>query len=350
MIMKPEQKLCYKDKSGEDIYLFTLCNEKGTEASITNYGAILTSFKIKDKNGSIQDIVLGFDTVKEYKGKEYLENYPWFGAAVGRYCNRIKDARVEIDGRQYEVSKNKGADNLHGGFSGFDKKYWKLQSSGEAPFPFVELVYNSPDGEEGFPGNLEVAIRFELNNDNELSYAYKAVCDKSTAINLTHHSYFNLSGGEGTIKEHLVRLHASRWLGQDDRLVANGKINDVKGTVYDFRELKRIADGLKEVDEFDQSFVADEVYTSKPVLVAEAVSPKTNIRLQVYSTEPVVHFYSGKWIPEVKGKSGVEYGAFSGLCLETHKHPNAINISHFPNTILRPGEIYIQKTVYKIIA
>lgn len=349
MIMKLEQKFCFTEKPGEDIYLFTLRNEKGEEASITNYGAILTSFKIKDKNGSTQDIVLGFDTVEEYKGKAYLENYPWFGAATGRYCNRIKNARFEIDGSQYKISKNKGADCLHGGVAGFDKKCWKLKSSGERPFPFVELTYTSPDGEEGFPGNLEVDIRFELNNDSELSYEYKAVCDAPTAVNLTHHSYFNLNGGEGTIKEHLVRLYASGWLEQDDNLVANGKIKDVAGTVYDFRELKKIADGLKIVEEFDQSFVIEEVYTAKPVLVAEAVSPKTDIRLQIFSTEPVIHFYSGKWIPRVKGKNGVQYGAFSGLCLETHKHPNAINIPHFANTILRPGEMYSQKTIYKLL-
>lgn len=346
--MNFEQKFCFTEKTGEDIYLFTLRNEKGEEACITNYGAILTSFKIRDKNNSLKDIVLGFDTVEEYKGKEYVENYPWFGAATGRYCNRIKNAAFEIDGQQYKVSKNKDADCLHGGFAGFDKQCWKVKSSGEKPFPFIELTYSSPDGEEGFPGNLDVDIRFELNDDSELSYEYKAVCDSPTAVNLTHHSYFNLHGGEGTIKDHFIRLHASKWLGQDNNLVADGKINDVTGTVYDFRDYKKITDGLKQVEEFDQSFVADEVYTSTPVLVAEAVSKKTGIGLQVYSTEPVVHFYSGKWIPQVKGKNGAQYGAFSGLCLETHKHPNAVNIPHFANTILRPGEMYYQKTIYKL--
>jgi aldose 1-epimerase len=347
--MPVNKKYCPTNSFSEDIYLFTLSNAIGTEVIISNYGAIITSFKIKNQEGTVNDIVLGFDKVEDYWSADYLQQYPWFGCAVGRYANRIKNAEFSINGKKYSLTKNNGNEILHGGPGGFDRRLWQFVSSGETPHPYLELGYKSKDGEEGFPGNLDVMIRFELNNENELSYVYTASCDEPTAINLTHHSYFNLNNGMGIINDHEIKIYSSNILEQDSNLTVTGNILPVQNTVFDFRNFKSIADGLAGTDEYDKSFIVDKAEGDTGLLlVAEARSPKTGIRLQVWSNEPVVHFYSGKWTPVVKGKNGIMYGPFSGFCLETHKHPNSVNIPHFPNTILKPGEIYMQKTVYKV--
>jgi aldose 1-epimerase len=349
--MSVSQQYCFTDSNGEDIYLFTLRNASGTEVMVSNYGAIITSFKLKNEAGKINDIVLGFDKVETYCSDEYLQQYPWFGCAVGRYANRIKNAEFSIDGKKYLLSKNRGNDQLHGGLNGFDKKIWQYISSGEIPQTYLELKYISKDGEEGFPGNLDVVIRHELNDNNELSYQYTASCDQPTAVNLTHHSYFNLNNGMGTIHDHEIKIYSSRMLEQDNNLTPTGTIDPVTGTVFDFRNYQRIGDGLSQIPEYDKSFIVDNKDNIATLtLMAEARSLQTNTQLQVFSTEPVVHFYSGKWIPAIKGKNGILYGPFSGFCLETHNYLNAVNIPHFPNTILRPGEIYQQKTIYKVIS
>jgi aldose 1-epimerase len=334
--------------SGEDIYLFTLRNEKETEVNITNYGAIITAFKIKKPDGRAHDIVLGLEKVEDYWSAEYLQQYPWLGAAVGRYANRIKNATFPLEGKIIHVSANQGSDQLHGGHEGFDRKVWQIVSFGHYPCLFLELKYLSPDGEEGYPGNLEVVLRFELSDNDELSYRFTATTDKVTAVNLTHHSYFNLNNGEGTIQDHELRINADRVLQQGQNLVATGAYENVSGTAYDFRDFRVIGEGLKEIEEYDKSYETAKDSNTTPVLVAELRNRERGINLQVFSTEPVVHFYSGKWIPPLMGKNNIRYGAFSGLCLETHKHPNAVNIPAFPNTILRPGEVYYQETVYRI--
>ena len=347
--MPVNQQYCFTNSSGEDIYLFTLRNATGTEVMITNYGAIITSYKIKKQDGSYNDIVLGFDNVEDYWSADYLHLYPWFGCAVGRYANRIKNSEFSIDGKKYALSKNKGPDQLHGGISGFDKKVWTLVSSGDSPQPFLELGYKSPDREEGFPGNLDVMIRFELNDKDELSYLYTAACDEPTPVNLTHHSYFNLNNGIGTINDHEIKIYSSTMLEQDKNLTATGNITPVANTAFDFRNFQRIGDGLAKIPEYDKSFIIDNKDKSTTLsLVAEARLMQTKTLLQIFSTEPVVQFYSGKWTPVVKGNNGIMYGPFSGFCLETHNYLNAVNIPHFPNTILRPGEIYAQKTIYKV--
>lgn len=345
--MSVKKRYCYTDSSGQDVYLFTLTNLSGTEVLITNYGAIITSFRIKNMEGAVNDIVLGFDKVEDYTKESYLAHYPWFGCAVGRNANRIKNAQFIIDKKEYLLSKNNGNDHLHGGINGFDKKVWRLVKIEESPISSLELKYISPDGEEGYPGKLDVTIRFELSNENELSYEYSAYCDKPTVINLTHHSYFNLNNGVGDIKDHEVRICGSWVLDQDDNLVANGDLSPVTETEFDFHEFKLLGERLSKIKEYDKSFVADKDAVSLS-LMAEVRSVASDVLLQVYSTEPIVHFYSGKWIPVISGKKGIKYGPFSGLCLETHKHPNAINISHFPDTVVRPEEIYFTKTVYKV--
>ena len=345
--MPVDQKFCFKNNRGEDIYLFSLVNKQGTTVSISNYGAIITSFKVKMKNGSYNDIVLGFDDVKDYLSENYLKNYAYFGAACGRYANRIKNGKFELDGKEYQLTQNMGNDILHGGKEGFDKKAWQILSVKESD-PTLELKYLSKEGEEGFPGNLETIIRFELNDDNELSYEFIAVTDKPTAVNLTHHSYFNLNNGEGTTEDHEVRINASHILAQDDGLICNGEFIAVANNQFDFRIFKAINTDWSKTNGYDQCFIVDNK-SEKLELVAEARSQQSGITLQIYSTEPAVQFYTGQGLNIPNAKNGNDYKAFSGFCLETHRHPNAINIPHFPNTVLRPGEKYYQKNVYKIL-
>lgn len=340
-----EQKFCFKNSNGEDIYLFTLTNKHNTSVSITNYGAIITSFKIKMPDGSFNDVVLGFDNVEDYLSERYLNNYGYLGAACGRYANRIKSGRFILDGKEYQLTQNMGHDILHGGKEGFDKKTWHVVSVEGSS---VELKYVSQDGEEGFPGNLETTIRFELNDENELSYEFHATTDKATAVNLTHHSYFNLNNGEGTIEDHEVKINASYILAQDEGLVCDGEFIAVANNMYDFRIFKAINTDWKKADGYDQCFVIDKK-NDELTIVAEARSKQSGITLQIFSTEPAIQFYTGQGLNILNAKNGIEYKSFSGFCLETHKHPNAINIPHFPNTVLRPGEKYFQKNVYKII-
>ena len=346
--MPVDKKFCFKNNRGEDIYLFSLINKQGTKVSITNYGAIITSFKIKMKDGSHNDIVLGFDNVIDYLSENYLNHYAYLGAACGRYANRIKNGKFILDGKDYLLTKNMGNDILHGGKEGFDKKAWQVVLVNEFPYPSLELKYLSRDGEEGFPGNLETILRLELDDENELIYEFISTTDKPTAVNLTHHSYFNLNNGKGTIEDHELKINASYILAQDEGLVCNGEFIAVANNQYDFTIFKAIGTDWDHDKGYDQCFAIDNK-TDELSLVAEARSKQSGITLQIFSTEPAVQFYTGQGLNIPNAKDGIDYKPFSGFCLETHKHPNAINIPHFPNTVLRPGEKYYQKNVYKII-
>jgi len=345
--MPIQKKFCFKDSKGEDIYLFSLINKHGTKVSITNFGAIITSFKVNMKDGSFNDIVLGFDNVEDYLSENYLNHYAYLGAACGRYANRIKNGKFLLDGKEYQLTQNMGNDILHGGKEGFDKKTWGVVSENEYPDPVLELKYLSKDGEEGFSGNLETIIRFELNDDNELSYEFTAATDKPTIVNLTHHSYFNLNNGNGTIEDHEIKINSSYILAQDEGLVCNGEFIAVANNQYDFTIFKAINTDWNKADGYDQCFIIDNK-TDKLELVGEARSKESDIQLQIFSTEPAVQFYTGQGLNINNEKGGKQYVPFSGFCLETHKHPNAINIPNFPNTVLRPCEKYYQKNIYKI--
>ncbi len=349
-MQKGNGRFCFRHSTGEDIYLFTLRNIKGTEVCITNYGAIITSLKLHQSPGKINDIVLGFDDPADYLTEEYLSNYPYFGAVIGRYANRIRRGEFSIDGSTYFLAKNKGLDHLHGGNVGFDRKIWTVDSISENK---LELGYLSRDHEEGYPGNLETKLSFKLSDHNDLIYEFKATSDQATPVNLTHHSYFNLKNGCGTIEHHIVRINGSIVLEQDDNFVVTGKEIPVAGTPFDFRKPKRINTDWNATDGYDQTFVlnrdARKDEESGLLFAAEAFCEASKTTLQVYTSEPVVHFYTGRWIPPINGKGGHKYGPFSGLCFETHKHPNALNIPLFPNTILRPGETYHTKTLYRLI-
>ena len=343
MFMITPGKFCLTHPLGEDIYLFTLSGNNGTKVTISNYGAIITSFVWQRPDGIDNDIVLGFDRMEDYFSPAYLENYPWFGAAIGRYGNRIANATITVDGEQYQLSNNRGPDQLHGGHEGFDKKVWEVLDAGDS---FLALGYTSPDGEEGFPGKLNVTLRFDL-GDDELSYQYHTSCDKPTPVNLTHHSYFNLNNGKGKIFDHHLRIPADHYLKQNENLVTTGILAPVFDTKYDFNVRRPIQNLPLANGDYDQSFVLRD-QSREMKLAAEAWCSESSTRLEVWSTEPVVHFYSGKYIPVIQGKGGRLYEPFSAFCLETQVHPNAINFPHFPDTILRPGQTYYQKTSYRL--
>lgn len=338
------KRFCFTHPYGEDIYLFTLGNSKNTKVDIINYGAIITSFRIVCNDGTVNDIVLGFDDPGKYLEEKYLEIYPYFGAAIGRYANRIKEGKFELNGKQYELPQNLGRDHLHGGYMGFDKKVWTYESVSDNS---LVLRYQSNDGEEGYPGNLDVILRYELNDNNELSYEYTAYTDQATPVNLTHHSYFNLDTEKSGIGDHYVKINGSAYLEQDEHLAVTGKIIPVQNTAYDFRKAKKINRDWNPQTGYDQSFVSDNVNIQVPA--AEAWSESSGLKLQLFTTEPIVHLYTGKSIPPLEGKNGNNYGPFSGFCLETQVHPNAVNIPSFPDTILKPGEMYHHKTVYRVL-
>ncbi|HEY2722495.1 MAG TPA: aldose epimerase family protein [Chitinophagaceae bacterium] len=343
--MEKAGQFCFTHPSGKDVYLFRLRNINKTEVLITNYGAILMAYKIAMPDNIVNDIVLGFDNVHDYLTADYLKPYPFMGAAIGRYANRIKDASFKIDDKEFHVSKNWGNDQLHGGLEGFDKKVWDLVSFDEK-CNILQMKYSSPDGEEGFPGKLDVSICFELNDENDLIYEYTATCDQPTAVNLSYHTYFNLNNGKGKIINEEIKIHADKILEQDSALVPTGNYIDVAGTKYDFNDFHSIGDRLG--DGYDQSFVSDKKENQLSI-IAEAISKTSGLKLQVLTTDPVVHFYTAQGLPALKGKNNTVYGPYSGFCLETQKHPNAINIPGFPNTVLRPGEKYFQKNVYKVV-
>ncbi len=329
--------------NGKNIFLFTLHNNNGTIVKITNYGAIITAIKVRKTDGTYNDIVLGFDDPAQYWSAAYLANYPYYGAAIGRYGNRINKAAFSIDGVEYKLKGQHEDYQLHGGIEGFDKKVWDVISKENGQ---LVLQYISPDGEEGFPGELKVQIIFELNDANEFSYEYKAETDKPTAVNLTHHTYFNLNNGEGNINNHHLKIHASKYLEQDANYCCTGNVLDVKGTRNDFSDYNETGNIENPEKGIDISFPLDKPGIEN--VAAEAYCDEQDVKLEVYTSEPLVHLYNAYGAPTINGKNGKQYTAFSAFCFETQVHPNAINIPSFPDTVLRQGEIYNTKTIYKL--
>jgi len=330
----------------EDVFLFTLKNSNGVEVSISNFGAIIRSFIVPDSSGNPRDIVLGFDQMEHYLDRSYSESNSYLGAIVGRYANRISNSIFEIDSEIFRLSSNLPPHQLHGGDEGFDRKVWKLESISSVPNARLVLSYLSKDGEEGFPGNLRVQLSFELKGNNELIMETEATTDKATPVNLTHHGYFNLNGS-GTIEEHFAEISASFYLGQQSDLVPNGEILTVQDTLYDFRSVKQIAKVWDPQKGYDQSFILDKTY-GEWGKAAMAYSENSGIKLEVFTDEPTVQFYTGQHLNNTGVKGGTNYSAFCGLCFETQHHTNAVNIPNFPSTILRPGEIYRSRTSYKV--
>ena len=331
--------------SGQNVEMFTLRNAHGVEVKATSYGAIITSIVTPDRNGRPGDIVLGFDTIEGY-----LKDSPYFGAVVGRYGNRIAKGRFTLDGHTYALATNNGPNHLHGGLKGFDKVVWKAELlQGRTGVAFSRL---SPDGEEGYPGNLDVRIAYELTDRNELVIDYHATSDKATPVNLTQHSYFNLAG-DGDILGHQLMIAADRYTPVDNTLIPTGDLAPIEGTPFDFRTATAIGARIDQANEqlkngggYDHNWVLTRKNASRQ-LAARVVEPKTGRTLEVSTTEPGVQFYSGNFLDgKVVGKGGRAYQRRSGLCLETQHFPDSPNQPKFPSTILRPGGAYESQTVF----
>ncbi|WP_316737243.1 aldose epimerase family protein [Pedobacter aquatilis] len=332
--------------NGEEVIAIELTNSKGTYVKIYNYGAIINNFIVKNANGDMQDIVLGFDDFNQYFDEDYLENNPHIGAVIGRYANRIKSASFKIDGETYHLAKNNNSDSLHGGIDGFDKKVWDIVDFDEDN-QSVTLQYESVDGEEGFPGNLIVDLTFQLTENNELILSYEAETDKATALNLTHHGYFNLAPNGGKIDKHKQQIFAENYLEQDNNYCVTGKLIPVKGSALDFTELKEIGRDWNAEEGYDQTYVLDKTYGDLS-LASKTIEDESGLVLSIYTTEPVAHFYTSKYLKVKNGKGGKDYNGFEAFCVETQHHPNAVNVSEFPSTILYPDDLYTQTTIYKV--
>ena len=328
--------------------MYTLTNSYSVEVRAMNYGAIIVSIRVPDRKGQLADIVLGHETVEGY-----TPNPPFLGAVVGRYANRIANGTFTLDGKKYELPKNDGPNTLHGGPKGFDKVTWDAEPRKGANA--VAFTYLSKDGEEGFPGNLKVKVTYTLTDANELVIDYEATTDKATPINLSQHSYFNLAGeGNGDILNHEVTLNADRFTPVDKNLIPTGELRPVKGTPFDFTTPTKV--GARIDDNYDQ-LVLGHGYDHNWILnrkgdgltlVGRVYEATTGRALEVLTTEPAVQFYSGNFLDgSVTGKQGHVYKRRYGLCLETQHYPDSPNHTDFPTTILRPGETFRSKTVFK---
>jgi aldose 1-epimerase len=338
---------------GEPIDLYELTNNRGMEVAITNFGATIVNLKVPNKAGKVADVVLGFDTLQGYEnGKRY------FGATIGRYANRIGGGTFSLDGKTYTLPKNNGNNTLHGGIKGFDKKVWKARALSSEEGASLEMSYLSPDGEEGFPGNLSVQVVFTLAPDrNELKIDYSAGTDKDTVLNLTNHSYFNLQGqGSGDILDHVLTLHAQQFSPVDRGLIPTGELRAVAGTPLDFTSptpiSKRINDTYQQLvlaKGYDHNFVIARAPAEKhPMLAAEVHDPKSGRQLDVLTTEPGVQFYSGNFLDSsVKGKGGKAYGPRAAFCLETQHFPDSPNHPNFPSTVLKPKSVFHSQTIFR---
>ena len=320
-------------------------NAKGHFVTLLNYGAIIQQFVVKNRHGEEQDIVLGFDKADEYLANAYLQAYPYMGAVIGRYANRIKGGQFNLEDQTYTLFLNAGESCLHGGATGFDKKVWDIIETDDNG---VTFQYYSEDGEENFPGDLAVQLSFVWTDNDELILTYQADTDEATPVNLTHHSYFNLSPKGGSIADHLHQMPASYYLEQDSDWAATGNLLPVAGSPRDFRTAKRFGENWDPAEGYDQSFVLDK--KEGELTLASITSEKDGgLSLRVYTTTPVAHVYTAKYLNVKNGKKGRDYSAFDAFCVETQHHPNALNIPSFPDTILRPGELYTQTTIYKVV-
>ncbi len=330
---------------GREVMLYTLHNDGDVTVKIITYGGIITSLQAPDKEGKTADLVLGFNTLEEYLGA-----HPYFGAIVGRYANRIAGGRFVLNGTEYKLAMNEGKCHLHGGNTGFDKVVWDAEELKNGKAVGVRLSYLSKDGEEGYPGNLEVTVTYQLNNENELVIEYEAVTDKPTIINLTNHSYFNLRGeGSGDILGHEIMINADQYTVIDENLLPTGEIAPVKGSPLDFTEARPIGARIGELaGGYDHNYVLNKAQPDELSLAARVCDPESGRILEVFTTQPGMQFYTSNFLDgSLVGKSGRPYHKYAAFCLETQHFPDSPNQKHFPSTVLNPGATYRQKTIYK---
>lgn len=326
--------------NGQAVDLYTLRNDAGVVVRVMTYGATITELFAPDRNGRSANVVLGFPTLADFVAKNSPRSGggPYFGSIVGRYANRIAKGTFALDGQTYEVGRNSPPDSLHGGFDGLDHKVWAATvapATGDSVG--LELRCTSPDGEEGFPGTLAVAVTYTLTNRGALEVGYRATTDKRTVVNLTNHTYWNLSGeGSGPIDDHVLRLHASRYTPVDEALIPTGKISPVAGTAFDFTRARAIGSSR-----YDHNFVLDRASGSTDMIEAAGLlDPASGRILEVLTTEPGVQLYTGN---SLSGR----YGPGDGLALETQHFPDAPNHPNFPSTVLSPGETFTSTTVFR---
>ncbi len=335
------------ETDGKKVQLFTLTNKNGVTVGITNYGGIVTSWVTPDKNGNKSSVVVGMESLDEY-----LKKPPYFGAIIGRYGNRIGDAKFKLDGKTYTLAANNGKNNLHGGNKGFDKVVWDATPAADST-PSLTLNYLSKDGEEGFPGNLKVTVVYTLTDADELNIEYTAETDKATPVNLTNHSYFNLTGStENTILNHTLQIAADHFTPVDATLIPTGEIKAVKGTVFDFTTPHVIGARIDSVPGaapggYDHNWVLNRTDSSLQ-LVATLSDTTSGRKLEVYTTEPGIQFYSGNFLDGTFTSGGKPVKFRTALCLETQHFPDSPNKPKFPSTILKPGEKYHTVTKYKV--
>jgi aldose 1-epimerase len=336
----------YGEVDGEKVIQYTLTNPSGMVAKILNYGGTVTDIIVPDKNGKAGNVVLGFDSLGGY----LQTGNPYFGCLVGRYANRIANAKFTLDGKEYKLAANNDGNSLHGGLKGFDKRVWKASDINTDSISSIKFSYDSKDMEEGYPGNLHTEVVYTLTKDNELKIEYTATTDKATPVNLTNHCYFNLSAGtDSTILDHELMLRAQQFTPVNDKLIPTGKIDTVKGNDMDFTSAKKIGKDIAKVaGGYDHNWVFQKP-ENRFDMVASLYHRPSGRFMEVYTTEPGIQFYSGNFLNGTlkHTRGGMKYVKHAGLCLETQHFPDSPNQPAFPNTILKPGETYQQITVYK---
>ena len=343
-IKKGITKAPFGNTDGKEVFLYTLTNAKGTVVKISTYGGVVTSWVSPDKNGKASSIVLGFDSLSGYLAKP-----PYFGATIGRYGNRIAGGIFKIDTTTYTLATNNGVNALHGGNKGFDKVIWDAATENDS-IPSLKLSYLSRDGEEGYPGNLNVSVQYTLTDDDELEIEYNATTDKATVINLTNHSYFNLTGDvTNTILDHQLEVDADNYTPVDSTLIPTGKIEPVKGGPFDFTKAKKIGLQIDSVaGGYDHNFALNKKDTTL-TKVATLSEEKSGRKLEVFTMEPGLQFYTGNFLDgSFKTSDGKTINKHTALCLETQHFPDSPNQPSFPSTLLLPGQKYHTVTVYKL--
>jgi len=340
--------------NGDKVYLYAFQNENGLEIRVLDYGGIIVSLKVPDKEGHFADVVLGFDSLPDY-----LNEHPYFGAIVGRYANRIAKGQFSIDGKNYHLATNDGPNHLHGGTVGFDKILWQAKPFQEKASSGIRFSCTSPDGEEGYPGNLSCQMTYTLTNDNELIIDYRATTDKTTPLNLTNHSYFNLSGeGRGNILSHELFINADKFTPVDFHSIPTGVLQSVHHTPLSFTKPRVIGERIHSEDEqlkwgkgYDHNFVLNKKQVGELSLAATVYEAKSGRFMKVFTTEPGIQLYTANHLDgRLKGKSGIAYQKHSAFCLETQHFPDSPNQPSFPSSLLRPGEAFCSRTVYQFLA
>jgi aldose 1-epimerase len=338
--MKLERKAYGTSSAGEAIDSITMENSKGVSCTFITYGATLTSFRMPDRNGKIEELTLGFDTLAEYEGE-----HPFFGATVGRFANRIREGRFSIDGISYQLDVNKPPHHLHGGQVGFNRRVWEMFPVKRDTEAGATFTLTSEDGDQGYPGKVDVSLTVLLNEENELSFSYSAVSDKPTPVSLTNHSYWNLAGScSGPVHHHRVTINSEAFLEVDDRLVPTGRKINVLNTPFDFRSEKQLGRDIEAAGGYDHCYVLSQEHALS-IPAAKVHEPVSGRTLTLLTISPGVQFYTGNFLTGAQTRDG-KAEKQSAFCLETQEFPDAMNHDNFPLAVLRPGEVYERKSIY----